>query len=113
MWSIPWMSPFAIAGAAPSTTTNVIASSLSLKRRIARGNQAIDGMVWRPVMSDPIAERITRNCETRAPTATPIAIAIAKPQTPRRSVIAMACHTSAVPRSAPKRARTSVGGGRT
>jgi hypothetical protein len=92
MWSTPWMSPFATEGAAPSTMTNVIASSLSLKRRIARGNQAIEGIVCRPMIREPIAERITANRETRIPIATPMAAAMAKPQIARRIVIQIAPH---------------------
>ena len=50
------MRPLAIDGAAPSTTTNMIARSESWNSRMASGNQAIDGMVWRPVMSEPTAD---------------------------------------------------------
>ena len=45
MVSIPLMRPLAIAGAAPSTTTNKIAPSLSLKSSNASGYHATDGMV--------------------------------------------------------------------
>ncbi len=60
MWSMPLMRPLAIDGAAPSTTTNRIAASVSLNSRIASGNQAIDGMVCSPVISEPNAARSTR-----------------------------------------------------
>ena len=46
----------------------MMARSVRPNRRMARGNQAIDGMVCRPVMSDPTA---LRNSLTRA-TAMPI-----------------------------------------
>ena len=62
MWSMPPIRPLAIDGAAPSTTTNMIAPSVSLNSRIASGNQAIDGMVCRPVISEPTADRSTRDC---------------------------------------------------
>ncbi len=67
MWSMPWISPLAIDGAAPRMTTKVIASSVSLNSRIASGNQAIEGMVWSPVISEPIAERMTANCADQDP----------------------------------------------
>ena len=50
------MSPLATEGAAPSTTTKVMAASLSLNSRMARGNQAIDGMVCKPVIIEPTAD---------------------------------------------------------
>ena len=46
-----------MAGAAPRTTTKRMAFSLSLNSRMASGNQAIDGMVCRPVIIEPTAER--------------------------------------------------------
>ena len=55
MWSTPAMRPLAIDGAAPRTTTNMIALSVSLNSRMASGNQAIDGIVCRPVISEPTA----------------------------------------------------------
>ena len=66
MWSTPAMRPLAIDGAAPMTTTNRIAASVSLKSRMASGNQAIDGMVCRPVMSEPTAVRSGANRDTTA-----------------------------------------------
>ena len=59
----------AIDGAAPSTTTNVIAPSDSLNSTMASGNQAIDGIVCRPVISEPTAERAIFDDTTTAPTA--------------------------------------------
>ena len=61
-----------MAGAAPMTTTKRMACSASLNRRMASGNQAMDGMVCSPVISEPTAMRSTRTRDTTAPTATPI-----------------------------------------
>ena len=69
MWSTPWIRPLAIDGAAPSTMTNVIASSVSLNSRMASGNQAIEGMVWRPMISEPTPDRRMANRDTSAPIA--------------------------------------------
>ena len=113
MWSMPWMRPLATDGAAPRTTTNAMASSLILKSRIASGNQAMDGMVWRPVMSEPMAARSTANLETSAPTTTPMATASPKPQAPRTMVMPMACQSPGVPMSCARRSRTVMGPGRT
>ena len=77
MLSTPLMSPLAIDGAAPITTTKKMAPSLSLKRRSASGNQATDGMVCKPVIMDPIAARSTGMRATAAPMATPMTSAIA------------------------------------
>ena len=52
---MPLIRPLAIDGAAPSTTTNRIAPSVSWNSRIASGNHAIDGIVCRPVIIEPIA----------------------------------------------------------
>ena len=49
------MMPFAIDGAAPRTTTNRIALSLSWNSTIASGTHATDGIVCRPVIIEPIA----------------------------------------------------------
>src|SRR5205085_2156471 len=59
-WSTPVITPLAMAGAAPITTTNMIDPSVPRKRRMASGNQAIDGMVWMPVISEPMAARRAR-----------------------------------------------------
>ena len=97
MWSTPWMNPLAIDGAAPSTTTNVIASSVSLNSSTASGNHAIEGMVWRPMISEPTAERMTANARhehadrrRRSRRRSP------KPQMARRSVITIAVQSSGV-----------------
>ena len=58
---MPAMIPLAIDGAAPSTTTKRIACSLELNSRMASGNHAIDGIVCRPVIIEPIAVRSTRD----------------------------------------------------
>ena len=87
MWSMPLMSPLAIDGAAPSTTTKKIAPSPSLNSRIASGNHATDGIVCSPVISEPIADRSTRLRATSAPTIVPITSANAKPLNPRWSVV--------------------------
>ena len=87
MLSAPAIKPLAIAGAAPRTTTNRIADSVSLNRRMARGNHAIDGMVCRPVMSEPNAERRMRLRDTTAPTSTPMMRANVYPTKARRIVM--------------------------
>ena len=114
MWSTPWMNPFAIDGAAPSTTTNVMASSVSLNSSTASGNHAIEGMVWRPMISEPTAERMMANRDTSTPIPTPITTAIPKPQMARRSVTTIAVQSSGVPMSDARRPRTwsGRGGGR-
>ena len=76
-WSTPPMSPLAMEGAAPITTTNVMACSVRPKRRMARGNQAIEGMVCSPVMSEPMALRSSRNRDTARPMAEPMTRAMA------------------------------------
>ena len=48
-WSAPDTMPLAIEGAAPMTTTNVIAFSLSPNSTSAIGNHTIDGIVCSPV----------------------------------------------------------------
>ena len=73
----------AIDGAAPSTTTKRIACSVSWNSRIASGNQAIDGIVCRPVISEPMAIRRMRLRETWSPMIPPISSAAAKPMTAR------------------------------
>jgi hypothetical protein len=83
MWSIPLMSPLAIDGAAPSTTTKKIAPSSSLNSRIASGNHATEGMVCSPVIIEPMADRSTRFRATSAPMIVPMTSANAKPRKPR------------------------------
>ena len=75
MWSTPEMSPLAMAGAAPNTTTNVMAVSLRWKSRMASGNQAIVGIVCRPVISEPMAARSTLTRATATPSTDPITTA--------------------------------------
>jgi hypothetical protein len=77
MLSTPLMSPLAIDGAAPMTTTKKIAPSLSWNSNSARGYHATDGMVWSPVIIEPMAARSTGMRATAAPIAVPITIAIA------------------------------------
>ena len=111
--SIPEIRPLAIDGAAPSTTTNVMAFSVSPKSRIAKGNQAIDGMVCRPVSIEPIAERSTREAETAIPTVVPITSARVKPIRARTRVLPSACQNFGSPRKATNWPPTSPGEGRT
>ena len=85
---MPAMMPLAIDGAAPSTTTNMIAPWPWLNRMIASGTHAIDGIVCRPVIIEPMrgAQHLARarpRCRRRAP----MTIAIAKPDAPRCSVV--------------------------
>ena len=75
--SVPEIRPLAIAGAAPIRMTNRIACSDSLNSRIAKGNQAMDGMVCSPVIIEPIALRRICDWETAPPIATPMRRAIA------------------------------------
>ena len=77
MWSTPAMRPLAMAGAAPSTTTKMMAASLSLNSRMASGNQAIDGIVCRPVIIEPTAARRSWLRATSAPSTTPMTSAMA------------------------------------
>ena len=74
MWSTPEMTPLAMAGAAPITTTKVMAVSDSLNSRTARGNQAMVGIVCRPVIIDPTPARRIRLRDTASPRATPMTI---------------------------------------
>src|SRR4051794_31409730 len=80
---MPLIRPFATDGAAPMTTTNRIALSLIWKSRMASGNHMIDGIVCRPVISEPTAARSGANRETAAPTTVPISAARAKPVSAR------------------------------
>jgi hypothetical protein len=65
------INPLAIDGAAPMTTTNVIAPSDSLNRTMARGNQAIDGIVCSPVIIEPTARLAIDDETITPPMATP------------------------------------------
>ena len=69
---MPLMSPLAIDGAAPMTTTKMIALSLSLNSKSAAGNHATEGMVCSPVIIDPIAARSTLLRATSAPIVAPM-----------------------------------------
>ena len=71
-----------MAGAAPRTMTKRIAPSERLNSAIAKGNQAMDGIVWMPVIIEPIAVRTIFELDTKAPTATPITT---EARTPNRS----------------------------
>ena len=99
----PDSTPLAIDGAAPMTITNRIAPSVSWNRRMARGNQAMDGIVWRPVIIEPIAIRSTLNCEQSPPMTTPTPMARAKPTTARCSVYARGPEQVAVADPVPQR----------
>jgi hypothetical protein len=54
---MPLNSPAAIAGAAPITTTRVMALSLRCSSRMANGSHAMEGIDCRPTRSDPTARR--------------------------------------------------------
>ena len=62
-------------GAAPSTTTKRMADSLNWKRVMARGNQAMEGIDWSPVIIEPMATRSSRTRLTARPTAAPTTMA--------------------------------------
>ena len=49
---MPEISPLATAGAAPRMTTNRIAASVRPNSRMAKGNQTIEGMLWKPALHD-------------------------------------------------------------
>src|SRR5262245_26945611 len=93
-WSMPVISPLAIAGAAPRMTTKRIAPSLSWNRAIASGNQAIEGIGWMPVIIEPIARRTIEELATARPRATPMTIDAEKPMIARWNVIETARRTS-------------------
>ncbi|CAB4775752.1 unannotated protein [freshwater metagenome] len=112
-WSIPEIRPLATDGAAPSTTTKKIAASDFLKSRTARGNQAIEGIVCRPVISEPTALRTTRNWATAIPTSDPMTIATPNPTKARRIVVPIARQVIDVPRSLKNRGSTVAGPGST
>ena len=87
MWSTPEMTPLAMAGAAPRTTTKVMAVSESLNSSTASGSQAMVGMVCRPVIIDPTPARRIRLRDTARPTATPMTTEMPYPTTARWSVL--------------------------
>ena len=113
MWSMPVISPLAMAGAAPSTTTKRIAVSEIWNSRMANGNHTIEGMLCSPVISDPTARRSTELCETASPTTVPTSVAAAKPMAARCMVIPTACQNVAVRMISPSSWNTSAGGGST
>ena len=76
--------------------TNKMAVVEIPNRMIANGNQAIDGIVCSPVISDPTAARNGRILDTRAPMIAPISTARPNPMTARSTVVPMACHSRPV-----------------
>ena len=108
---MPLMSPFAMEGAAPSTTTKRMAPSVALKRRMASGNHAIDGIVCSPVIMEPTPARRMRLRETTAPSSVPITVASANPWMPRQSVVPAASTRS--PKLSAIVSNTSTGPGST
>ena len=66
------------------------------KRMIANGNQAMDGSVCNPVISDPTAARSGRIRDTTAPMTAPISTERPNPRTARTAVVAMACQSRPV-----------------
>ena len=74
-WSTPAMMPLAIDGAAPRTTTNMMAPSPSLNTTMASGYHATDGIVCSPVIIDPTATRKTFTRAMASPTIEPITTA--------------------------------------
>src|SRR5215467_16345647 len=71
----------------------MIAFVVAPNRMIANGNQAIDGIVCRAVISEPVAARSGLIRDTSAPVTAPISTDSAKPMTARRIVMSMACHS--------------------
>ena len=65
-------------------------------KMMANGNQAIDGIVCSPVMSEPTAARSGPILNLRRQrVTTPMSTARPKPMTARSLVVAMACHSRA------------------
>jgi hypothetical protein len=89
-----------------------MAASEIWKRRMARGNQAIDGMVWMPVMREPKATRARRTLATMLPSTTPITREMPKPTAARRMVMAVAVVKVPSASSARRSAKTAPGPGR-
>ena len=102
-----------MAGAAPNTTTKVMAVSLKWKSRMASGNQAIVGIVCRPVISEPIAARSTLTRATATPSNEPITTARPKPMPARRIVYQVAFTSLPLPMSSNSRWKTGTGPGST
>ena len=61
-----------MAGAAAITMMNMIAEVFSPNKMIANGIQAADGIVCRPVISEPTAARSGGMRATRRPTTVPM-----------------------------------------
>nr|BFF25917.1 hypothetical protein GCM10025732_38820 [Glycomyces mayteni] len=87
---MPEMMPLAIDGTAPRSTTNMIVDSEIWNSRIARGNQMIEGIVWSPVIADPIAARSGLNRATAIPRSDPTSTDSANPVRARCMVMPMA-----------------------
>src|SRR5215831_5855383 len=100
-------------GAAASTITKPIAGVVIPNRMIANGNQASDGIVCRPVISEPTAARSGRILDTSAPKTVPITSAIAKPRTARWRVVSTACQNSPVRACAHRLLSVTPGPGKT
>ena len=92
--------------------TNKMAVVEIPNKMMANGNQAIDGMVCRPVISEPTAARKGRILETRAPMTAPMSTARPNPMTARSAVVAMACHSRPVCSWSQRLARVAPGRGR-
>ena len=109
---MPVMTPLAMLGAAPRTTTNRMARSLRPNSRMASGNQEMLGMVCSPVISAPTAIRSGRTLATAMPTTVPITRDTANPTTARRPVVATADQNRSVPSISHSRDRVSAGDAR-
>ena len=92
--------------------TNKMAVVEIPNKMIANGNQAIDGIVCSPVISDPTAARSGRILDTRAPMTAPISTARPNPMTARSAVVPMACHSSPVCSWSQRLARVAPGPGK-
>src|SRR5688500_2723293 len=110
---MPLIRPFATDGAAPMMTTNMMALSLIWNSRMASGNHMIDGIVCRPVISEPMAARSGAKRETAAPMIVPISTASAKPVTARIMVSWTPSQKSPVVISVPRSPKTVAGPGST
>jgi hypothetical protein len=76
--------------------TNKMAVVLIPNKMMANGNQAIDGIVCSPVISEPTAALSGRILDTSAPITAPISTARPNPMTARSAVVPMACHSRPV-----------------
>jgi hypothetical protein len=107
------MTPLAIEGTAPIRMTNRIASSDIWNSRIARGNQAIEGIVCSPVIREPMAARRILDRATSMPSTSPSTQAMAKPTMPRVIVTPTAFQNSPFATWFPSSTKTGNGPGRT